>query len=72
MKRNNALLARQETAKVGTKCLAVTCQFGIRCIAANVIDEVLRDLRLGTKGQAGGMRKVKLRVNESIADTLVL
>ena len=65
MKGNNALLARQKAAQISAERLAISCQFGIRSVAANVVDKILSNLRLGSKSQTSRMRKMELRINES-------
>ena len=72
MKRHNALFAGQETGQIGTKRLTIAFEFSVRRVATNVIDQVLRNVPFGAKGETGRVGKMKVGVNEALVTARVL
>lgn len=72
MKGANVLLASHESAKIGCESLAVARKFSVIGIAHNVIDQVLAEMLLGSKGQPDGMRKRIVRVHKPLVAAAIL
>lgn len=72
MIRDNAFLAGQKGAKVGSECLAIAGHFRVAAIAADVIDEVLCNVRTGSVRETGRIGKCVVRVHKSFGRPRVL
>lgn len=72
MIRDNAFLAGQKGAEVGSECLAVAGHFRIAAIAADVIDEILCYIRTGSVCETGRIRKCVVWVHKSFGRPSVL
>lgn len=61
----NILLAGQESTNVSSESLAISCQFRVRSISRNIVDQILGDVGSRSVGQSGGMGKTVMRIDES-------